>query len=161
MEGATTRTCLLMRTSPRSQQAHNSESHSDGNDDIFFCNEEDEIVTYIMIKLLKMRIDITPTPCTRTRWMAGQVFGNGGVVDIGTMENPSANSAWRSRVAVHTYAVVVLFCHVGRWKREVDEKVGVDQDDGRGDRRAHCTTRFVAFVAEESSRAPSSKASNP
>ena len=53
--------------------------------------------------------DVTPTPCTCTRWMTGQVFGNGGVVDIGTMENPSANSAWRSRVAVHTYAVVVLF----------------------------------------------------
>jgi hypothetical protein len=41
--------------------------------------------------------------------MTGQVFGNGGVVDIGTMENPSANSAWRSRVAVHTYAVVCFW----------------------------------------------------
>lgn len=56
-----------------------------------------------------MMIDVTPTPCTCTRWMTGQVFGNGGVVDIGTMENPSANSAWRSRVAVHTYAVVCFW----------------------------------------------------
>lgn len=40
--------------------------------------------------------------------MTGQVFGNGGVFGIGTMENPSAESAYYLQVAVHTDAL--LFC---------------------------------------------------
>jgi hypothetical protein len=84
--------------------------------------------------------------------MTGQVFGNGGVVGIGTMENPSANSAWRSRVAVHTYAVVCLGGG-SRWEVEVgrESRGGPGRRWATGPRGRIAQPDFVAFVAEESS----------